>query len=373
MVFLFLFLFLIASLVVGNNYFFSSLFVSILLASTDAEHLSILLIWLLIIFGGYTNRITFTRKNIYIIIVLFLSILALVFLSSFNGALLYNSIGTISRIMIIITFLFMSYKTPFFSQKDVYYNIVIFVYLSFLCLILYPIGYYTDIGLLIPRYSSFLYDANYFALFCFIFYIFIDFYQTKKNLLHIKLLLFLFILLSQSFTVYSFLILYKLLNKKILARVSKYINPYFHILIIFILFLFLENLDIFTFYNDWEESYISLKLNSIIIRLNGIYSGYMYIKDNIPVILFGMGSGRTLEVYDRVFHNLYFQDLFDHGILYYLVISFVLFLTIKKQTNNTPLNIIILFMFINNIVFDNFYSFIFTFVFLIFSSEKTKR
>ena len=193
---------------------------------------------------------------------------------------------------------------------------------------------------------------------------------SRRGVFYSKLLLFLFIILSQSFSILLFLITYIIFNKRILFLFSRIINPYFYFFMILFILYFLSSFEPLGFYEDWEDSYISFKLNSAIIRLNGIYYGFVYIKDNFLLFMFGMGSGRTLEVYDRVFHNLYFQELFDHGILYYFCISIVLFKSIKNRFNNNGFNIIILYLFLNNLFFDNFYSFIFVFSFLIFSLKN---
>lgn len=82
---------------------------------------------------------------------------------------MYNSIGTLSKLMVIFVFLLMSYKNLFFNVDDVYLNIKFSIFLSLVSFILYPLGYYGGQGVLLNRFSGFLYDANYFALFCFIF------------------------------------------------------------------------------------------------------------------------------------------------------------------------------------------------------------
>ena len=374
MILFFIFLFFVFSLFFCRNLYFSLLFLSFLTASTDLGNLSVIFIWVLMIIGLFNRKIKFNRDNFIVFLCFFIIIFILIFLSLFfNGAYLYNSVGTISKITPIILFLFMSYNVIFFSEKDVYININIFIFLSVLCFILYPIGYYKDVGVLLPRYSSFLYDSNYFALFCFIFFVFMDCYKSnfsRRGVFYSKLLLFLFIILSQSFSILLFLITYIIFNKRILFLFSRIINPYFYFFMILFILYFLSSFEPLGFYEDWEDSYISFKLNSAIIRLNGIYYGFVYIKDNFLLFMFGMGSGRTLEVYDRVFHNLYFQELFDHGILYYFCISIVLFKSIKNRFNNNGFNIIILYLFLNNLFFDNFYSFIFVFSFLIFSLKN---
>jgi membrane protein len=369
MIIIFIILYSLLILIFKKNFYFSFLFLSVLIASTDFSNFSVPIIWWLIIIGVVTKKIRFDKNNFLCLLLLFILLTSLISLSFLNGAFVYNSIGTLSKLMIIFVFLLMSYKNLFFNVDDVYLNIKFFIFLSLVSFILYPFGYYSDQGILLNRFSSFLYDANYFSLFCFIFYLFVDMYRdgSSKDVKVIKAFMLFFILISQSLSTMLFFLVYIFISKKIILCLSRRINPYFYFVILIIMLLYFRSIETIAFYDDWQDSYLSMKFNSVIIRLNGLHAGFVHIGRDLSIFLWGMGSGRSLEVFDRVFHNLYFQELFDHGLVYYFMISCVIYKATKNSSYNV--SVVIFFLLMNNLIFDNFYIFIFVFCFMIFSLD----
>ena len=370
MIIIFIILYSLLILIFKKNFYFSFLFLSVLIASTDFSNFSVPIIWLLIIIGVVTKKIRFDKNNFLYLLLLFILLISLISLSFLNGAFVYNSIGTLSKLMIIFVFLLMSYKNLLFNVDDVYLNIKFFIFLSLVSFILYPFGYYSDQGILLNRFSGFLYDANYFALFCFIFYLFVDMYRygSSKDVKVIKAFMLFFILISQSLSTMLFFLVYIFISKKIILCLSRRINPYFYFVILIIMLLYFRSIETIAFYDDWQDSYLSMKFNSVIIRLNGLHAGFVHIGRDLSIFVWGMGSGRSLEVFDRVFHNLYFQELFDHGLVYYFMISCVIYKATKNSSYNV--SVVIFFLLMNNLIFDNFYIFIFVFCFMIFSLDN---
>ena len=193
-------------------------------------------------------------------------------------------------------------------------------------------------------------------------------YGSSKDVKVIKAFMLFFILISQSLSTMLFFLVYIFISKKIILCLSRRINPYFYFVILIIMLLYFRSIETIAFYDDWQDSYLSMKFNSVIIRLNGLHAGFVHIGRDLSIFLWGMGSGRSLEVFDRVFHNLYFQELFDHGLVYYFMISCVIYKATKNSSYNV--SVVIFFLLMNNLIFDNFYIFIFVFCFMIFSLDN---
>ncbi|MDG6871706.1 hypothetical protein QA291_01230 [Glaesserella parasuis] len=299
----------------------------------------------------------------------------IIFLGMKNGGYIYNAVGKSLRIFIILFLFFISYKDGFISFYDIRKNIRAFYLTTFISIpILYYAGYYNDQGIILERVSGFLYDPNYLSLFCFIFILYLSYFGKLLNIKNKKdiLCLLFIILLCQSWSIFLFIFIYYTIGYKRLCYLGKLINPYFPIFIIFFIWCVLYSLDKIAVYQDWSESHLFLKLNSLIFRLNAMLDGFSVINTNSDILLYGMGSGRSLEITDRVFHNLYFQQLFDHGIIYYLVFSLLLWYLCKHKFFDKVemIHVVIFFLTLNNIIFDNFYSFIFPFSIFIFLSTK---
>ncbi len=368
----FLTLFFIINSFYSNNIYLSLLVSSILGVSTDIGDFSAVLLFFTILYG-LIFRVLYFSKRYFIYFIFFAVVMSfLIFLSLINGGYLYNAIGKSLRIFIILCLFFISYERNTFSFYEISKCIRSFYIVTFVSIpVFYFMGYYTDVGMFGVRVSGFFYDSNYLALFCFIFIVYLSYFGRILNSIRNRDVFFLvcLLILCQSWSIFLFLFFYILVSYKQLEYIGRNLSPYFPIIIISIIWILLDEMDKFVLLDDWQSSYLSLKLNSLMFRLNASLDGLLVIKDNLSVFFFGMGSGRTLEITNKVFHNLYLQQLFDHGVFYYLIFSFLLWFLFKyKFKKITILHIMVIFMYLNNVFFDNFYSFIFSFVIFIFSS-----
>ncbi|MCT8647818.1 hypothetical protein KZ384_11055, partial [Glaesserella parasuis] len=369
--------FFIISVIYTRKVYFPLFMASILSVSTDINYISVIVLFFVVLFGFLNRLIYFNRKSFLFFLLSFFVMVFIIFLGIKNGGHIYNAVGKSLKIFIILFLFFISYKDGFISFYDIRKNIRVFYLITFISiLVLYNAGYYNDQGIILERVSGFLYDPNYLSLFCFIFILYLSYFGKLLGIKYKKdiLCLLLIILLCQSWSMFIFVFIYYLIGYKRLCDFGKLINPYFSIIIVFFIYFSLYGLDKIVAYQDWSESHLSLKLNSLIFRLNAMLDGFSVITTNSDILLYGMGSGRSLEITDRVFHNLYFQQLFDHGIVYYLVFSLLLWYLCKHKIFDKVgmVHVVIFFLALNNIVFDNFYSFIFPFSIFIFLSTKER-
>lgn len=357
----------ILSIIYTRNIFISFLFLSFFLSFSEYSHLSIAMI-LISILWGYANNMFKVKRYLLLLYLIFLVFFAcLISLSYINGASLVHIIGKLSRVSIILFFLF-SYST--LPSEPILGAVKSFVISSLIgSVFLYLLGYYDDLGFVLYRISGLLNDANYFALICLIFIIFCDSYTERTNVKtkYLRFLLFLFILFSQSWSSIILYFLYLLFYKyKLLTKAIRKIILFFPFVIIILILFFLncygEQAEL---YYDWVESDISLKFNSLLIRFNTILNAYLYMESHPLIFYFGMGSGRSLEIGERVFHNLYFQQFFDHGWIYYVFFQAIISWRLTSKLISDRQVIAIFLLMLHNVAFDNFYSFLFSFTLLI--------
>lgn len=352
-----------------RDFSFSLLFNSVLLSFSDFSHLAILLLLVSIFVCVINKKVLIQIIDFLYYIILLIMIVSLFSLSSLNGATTSHILGKASRVAIILFFMLSHSK---FSYKTILENIQMFILTSIVSIpALYYMNYYDDLGYIIYRISSFLNDPNYLALCCLVFIIFCHMLENEYSIKvkNIKYLLFILMIISQSWNVIGLFFLYLLVKRSNkVNKILKILNPIIpFIVIITILFLLESYGNKLQYYNDWNESEISLKLNSVFIRINTIINAYHHMQDNPLTFYFGMGSGRALEIGERVFHNLYFQQFFDHGWIFYILFQTIIGYLIYTRFSSYYHNIVIFLLMFNNLLFDNFYSFLFSISIIIFS------
>ena len=160
------------------------------------------------------------------------------------------------------------------------------------------------------------------------------------------------ILISQSITVFSIIALYYSGVLNYLAR-SKYI--WLGIFALFFLLLFSLR-DFIVILEDWQQNFVSMKLNSIFFRFGSILRGHSLIMQDWTSLYFGFGSGRSEELIGRVMHNSVAQTLFDHGIIGLLGVLMLLAYFFK----HTEVKALFLSMVLFSLLFDPFWSYIFS-------------
>lgn len=361
----------------SRNIFFSALFALFMSELTSVGSLSAIFILIAILVGWFLGKIKISYNNLLIFLMLLAMLTFCLVMAIPNGAHIYNIIGKFLRLFIILFLFFISYEKSCFSIRDVFINIRSFIGISIVSVpLLYSMGYYDDAGIVINRVSGFMYDANYFALYCMIFMVFLKYFSSYLKRSYVDLLLLSFlILLSQSWSIIIFTVfVYLFYKNNILIYLAKKLNPYMSIIAIFSIWTFFKGRDKLEILDDWDTSYLSLKINSVFFRFNSSFDGFLHMQDNSHLFWFGMGNGRSLEVSTKVFHNLYFQQFFDHGFFYYMIMSLLLFYITKCSIKVPVIQLMIFIFFINNFLFDNFYSFIFSFtLFLFLMSENYLR
>ena len=61
----------------------------------------------------------------------------------------------------------------------------------------------------------------------------------------------------------------------------------FYFVILIIILLCFSSVEAIAFYDDWQDSYLSTKFNSVIIRLNGLHAGFVHIERDLSIFLWG--------------------------------------------------------------------------------------
>jgi hypothetical protein len=193
------------------------------------------------------------------------------------------------------------------------FKFFIFVFIA-LCLLSTPLFYFSlievDYGInFTPRFSGIFMDANYFAYFCLVLYVVTSkvAYRVSRGA---RVILLLFIFLSQSFSGLFLLFLYKATITNILSRYKKilFFTPFIF------LFLVVNTLGNLTVFDNWQENFFAMKANSALFRFFSVFKGYqLLIEDNFR-LFFGFGSGLSDVLIGRVMHNSIIQVFFDHGL-----------------------------------------------------------
>jgi hypothetical protein len=88
---------------------------------------------------------------------------------------------------------------------------------------------------------------------------------------------------------------------------------------------------------------------------------------NPNLLLFGYGSGNSVELFGRTQHNLYMQILFDNGIF---TLAFLLGLLVAAAPRLAHVPFVYLFLLIANCLFDTVMMFVFSFALFLFSSAR---
>lgn len=381
----FLILYFFLLLFSTRNIYMTVLFMAFLVPLTELHNnvFSLIYFYIVIVFLVFKNIFLISKKEIIRYFVYFILLSILIFLSILNGAHLYNIFASIGKIVLILFFL-MDIKIAKgwnYFIKLLKLNIKVFVITSVLSIpLLATYGYYELDnlgGVEMYRISGFLFDPNYFALLCLIYFIFV-FNYLDKGRYAILILLLAMIILSQSWSTIFLLLTYivflrnsSLINKLII-RVNPYL-PFIFIIFLLLLFSYLTSSLEIEFFDDWETSNLSFKFNSILVRLDASLRGYLLLQDDPSLYILGLGSGRSLEFADRVFHNSYFQNLFDHGVIFYVVLYGLLFSFLVKRGANTYLvgNMVVFILSVQNLLFDNLYIFLYSYVLFIFYHCKS--
>ncbi|MBR0574434.1 MULTISPECIES: hypothetical protein [Pasteurellaceae] len=344
------------------SFSFSFLLISFICFGTVLSNyrIDIILLFIAIFIAFFEHKLVFQEKRLILLCFILLLTIPLIFSNLILGGILIQAIGKSLKFLLIFFIFLASFK---FNKRDSEVGVFIFIrqFIRINILILpigYLIGLYTDYGnFQIARFTGIMQDSNYFALYCFIMYTFLPTINYKE-----KAFLFIFILLSQSWSILgSFMIYLCFHNLKFKLFFSKYLPFLLVIISVVAIDFYINNLGRGFVLTDYKENVISLKINSILFRLEAMSGGYIDILKNVDSLFWGHGSGRSLEYSNRVFHNFYFQFLFDHGIFAVVLFYIFLYESIKKYKIQEGIMWIIFC--ILSLFFDVYFSFVFIFYF----------
>lgn len=352
-VILFLFIYFSFSLAI-NSSIISLLIASFFLCLTPMGETNIDIIIILIFLVSCLYKKTFLiNKNRFVFLLLIIAINIIPISISFNNDI-YKALGKALKIFIfLLPFTFSSIKSI-----EINYNLLIktmfflTVLFSFLWLFenIYDGGYLFNF-----RLSGIVLDPNYSAtVICallILLYIYRADFSINKTYV---LLLILFLFLSQSVSsVFIFIFIFYLLKKSFIFNKNNFLFFILTLLVVFNVLgvLYFSHEIHLTMLSDWNDNYISLKINSLLIRLHSQIEGMKLMIAEPLHFIYGFGSRTSFELFGKVMHNAYLQTLFDHGII--LIISIYLFINfISKKYFFYPA---IFYLQIMNFLFDNYF------------------
>lgn len=333
--------------------------------SLGGYNISYFFLALAIAFSFLMDRTIIDKSDLVVLLIFSVSIIAVSLFSVNQAATPLSAIAKGIKTVVIFLPLFLLPKKVDFKLRV---SVVSFIFVS---IVLGPVNMIFvgfDYGVAsIPRFSGFFNDANYFALTCLLFYIAIRIQGFSSGDGYIKKILIFLIVLSQSFTINTLLILYLLFgtyfkeNKKTLLPFVFCFGYY----LIFILIYF--NFD-FVLFDDYETNPVSYKLNSIIFRLNSQFSGMAMMMADPSIFITGYGSGFSVQLFGKVMHNAYMQMLFDNGMFFAVIVMSIVSFFVKKFD---PPKFVLLVVLFCSVLFDTIYMLVFTFSLLYFLKSES--
>ncbi|CAK1950513.1 hypothetical protein [Vibrio crassostreae] len=328
--------------------------------SLGGYNISYFFLALSIVFSFLMKRTTIDKSDLVILLIFSFSIIAVSILSVNQAATPLGAIAKGIKTIVIFLPLFLLPKKNDFKLRI---SVIAFIFVS---VVLGPVNMIFvgfDYGVAsIPRFSGFFNDANYFALTCLLFYIAIRVQVSPSENRYIKKLLIFLIVLSQSFTVNTLLILYLLFGTSFKEN-KKTLLPFIFCFGYYLIFILLYNNFNFVLFDDYETNSISYKLNSIIFRLNAQFLGMAMMIADPSIFITGYGSGFSVQLFGKVMHNAYMQMLFDNGIFFSVIVILIVSFFVKKFD---PPKFVLLVVLFCSVLFDTIYMLVFTFSLLYF-------
>ncbi|PHM38546.1 membrane hypothetical protein [Xenorhabdus innexi] len=344
------FAFLYSSKSVGISYLISSYFLS--LTPIGETNIHIIIILVSILFCLYKRIFILSKKSFFILFAILITNMAPIFLSfDYN---IYNTIGKLLKIFVFLLPFSLIYNKSFtinlYKLMSTFAIISILFSLLWLSVRIYDGGFLFDI-----RISGLVLDPNYSVIV--ICSVFLLTYTLKKPLSKIKLTtisLVSILILTQSISslvIFLFIMLSVVTFKRLRRNNLLYLTLTFLVIIYIIVIFYIANNVHLTMLSDWNTNYISLKINSLLVRLYSQIEGIKIILHDPIHILYGFGSHASVELFGKVMHSAYLQTLFDHGI--FLLISIYLYINIISKKHIFYL--VIFYLQIMNFLFDNYF------------------
>ncbi|CDG23240.1 membrane protein of unknown function [Xenorhabdus poinarii G6] len=344
------FVFLYSSKSVSISHLISSYFLS--LTPIGETNIHIIIILTSILFCLYKRIFIISNKRFFILFSILAINMAPIFLS-FD----YNIYKTIGKLLKIFIFLFpfsfiynKSFTINLYRMMSALAITSILFSLLWLSVRIYDGGFLFDI-----RISGLVLDPNYSVIV--ICSIFLLTYTLKKHINKIKLTtisLVSILILTQSISslvIFLFIILSVVNFKRLRSNNLLYLILTFLIIMYIIVILYVSKNIHLIMLSDWNTNYISLKINSLLVRLYSQMEGMKIMLGDPIHILYGFGSHTSFELFGKVMHNAYLQTFFDHGVI--LLISIYLYINIISK--NYIFYLVIFYLQIMNFLFDNYF------------------
>ncbi|WP_272577885.1 MULTISPECIES: hypothetical protein [Providencia] len=305
------------------------------------------------------------KRLIYFISVIVLSYMILIL--SFNMSLIHilGKLGKIASITFPLVMLKKTYST--YNSKMLWISIIT---LSIIGMFFWFNAEQLNSGIFntyrLPNLSL---DPNYSAI------ILLSFLMIKKiNNIHMSstaaVFVFILIILTQAtssmFLALIFFIFFDYIKNK---STSLFLVLFLTILIYLLFILSLSDNDSIIAIEDWQDNYISMKINSLMFRLNAQILGAQMLIHEPMHFLYGFGSGLSIELFGRVMHNSYMQILFDHGIIF-LLLMFLYFNLILKKMN---VYIVAIYCQLMSFMFDSYFMGIITIIYVFYLLTSNRR
>ena len=327
------------------------------LTSLGDLNISIMLMMFLILIMLLGERKISLEKFIYLG-GFFLLVCGLTFASENNINQPINALGRSIKVVLVFIPIFISIKP---SPNLIMIFLKGFVF-SACCMLVPSVLLITgDEGYLgAIRLSSYLTDANYFALISLILYLSTNEFMGVKKY---RACLLIFIILSQSITIMALTatiklapFIYRVIRPSV--RWMPFLLAFSWILMVYWIGSFAEVSSI----KGYDISFVDMKLNSVFFRLIAQIQALQQIFDEPQILLFGYGSGHSVDLFGRVLHNFYLQLFFDSGIILSIIILSLISYSAVKSVQGSTIFMVLLFC---ALMFDPFFMYIFTFWLLV--------
>ena len=288
-----------------------------------------LILFIYLIVNYRTCLFNFRLLVVYSFLLFFFCLV--IFLSLYNGASLIINFAKFIQVATIIFFILFCAKIPTIKPNDiVVLNILFIIFnISFGVFIHFVYDGY-NLGMI--RFSGLFFDANYFALYLFIFFVINDLSGRKIGLLQIANLM--IILITISLTIILVFLIYILFTRLIFKNARNIIinfNNLTSILVLLAITFIILPIVLETALNfSFENKYLYYKLFSLNNRMDAQLLAYELLDTSNYPYFFGFGSGRNRELTQIPVHSFYIQSLFSHGVLFLLLLLFILALNYYK-------------------------------------------
>jgi hypothetical protein len=252
----------------------------------------------------------------------------------------------------------------------------------------------------LPRFSGFINDANYFGAIVLLMLIYLD-YQGHRCQRNLRWLLLGLVLMTQSATLLTFTALYlaarwlrglrgrrmrtggatvprgqRLFSDWPPRRYAGFICPPLCLVPVVVAatwigaVFYVQMVHGTRILANEEGHFVAMKINSFLFRLLSQFTAAEMLITDPGLLLYGYGSGNSVELFGRTQHNLYMQILFDNGIF---TLSLLLGLLVAAGRRLGHVPFVYLLLIAANCLFDTVMMFVFSFALFLFAARPPGR